>query len=681
VAHKDLVFHFVDGVCSKILRTWSVIDWCQYDPYNPYSPGIWEHVQVIKLIDHDKPQFENCKDTTVQGFESTCAGRVILDPQVWDICTPKDQLGYEYKVDIHNNGYNDIIREGQPILDEVLPVGVHRVMWFVDDGCGNYSSCAFIVTVVDGKAPSPVCFAQLSTVVMPAGGMVTIWAKDFNASSYDNCTSPGKLKFSFSSDIYERSRTFNCDDVGVNNLQIWVTDQSGNQAYCNTWLTIGDNQSTCAGMNPITGNISTFSGTSVPQASVALYKIIPGESMEMDKVEQSEIDGSYLTGFGTTNFDRMIGAQRQGDPLEGISGLDLVMLQQHIVGTNLITDPAALYAADVDGSGHVGVSDLLMLRDAFLSNGRSLNGQSLDWTFYPNDCSWNEESFGPDCALLVEIDRFAPPTAAIDFIGIKKGDINGDMLTELTGRGQGYNIDLYVVEGPMGSKVKFIAAQDMDVSGLQLSLQSGLFRADHTTNFVSGAIQMTAGAHYMDVDNGTLSILWLSGRDQIIPKGNTLFTLDIAHARNINVRSAIALKGAIKNRAYTFDQRPASLNLKWLDEDVEYSDGEWQSEQNDDVYGVEYSGAGVIREFESLEVVPNPMRDQATIFFSAEVDVTGRIDIYSADLKSVWSQDMGIVPGTNTIRLSASDLVGPGVYYFRITGENHTSTGRFIQLD
>ena len=32
VAYEDTRFDFVDGACFKILRKWSVIDWCQYDP-------------------------------------------------------------------------------------------------------------------------------------------------------------------------------------------------------------------------------------------------------------------------------------------------------------------------------------------------------------------------------------------------------------------------------------------------------------------------------------------------------------------------------------------------------------------------------------------------------------------------------------------------------------------------
>src|SRR5690606_21952755 len=41
---EDLVFDFTndDQACFKILRTWSVADWCQI---NSPGGGVWEHIQ------------------------------------------------------------------------------------------------------------------------------------------------------------------------------------------------------------------------------------------------------------------------------------------------------------------------------------------------------------------------------------------------------------------------------------------------------------------------------------------------------------------------------------------------------------------------------------------------------------------------------------------------------------
>ena len=48
--YDDLVFNVVEGACAKILRTWTVIDWCTYNVLT--GAGTWDTTQVIML--HDK---------------------------------------------------------------------------------------------------------------------------------------------------------------------------------------------------------------------------------------------------------------------------------------------------------------------------------------------------------------------------------------------------------------------------------------------------------------------------------------------------------------------------------------------------------------------------------------------------------------------------------------------------
>ena len=81
----------------------------------------------------------------------------------------------------------------------------HRILWSAEDGCGNWSHCEYLLRLEDCKQPSPVCINGLSTVVMPIGGQVTIWAKDFNASSFDDCTPEADLLYSFSGDSYHQA--------------------------------------------------------------------------------------------------------------------------------------------------------------------------------------------------------------------------------------------------------------------------------------------------------------------------------------------------------------------------------------------------------------------------------------------------------------------------------------------
>src|SRR5690606_1463529 len=65
VTYHDTRFDFVDGACYKILREWSVIDWCQYGPLT--GEGLWKYIQVIKVHDEEGPEFEDgaCEDVVL----------------------------------------------------------------------------------------------------------------------------------------------------------------------------------------------------------------------------------------------------------------------------------------------------------------------------------------------------------------------------------------------------------------------------------------------------------------------------------------------------------------------------------------------------------------------------------------------------------------------------------------
>ena len=77
------------------------------------------------------------------------------------------------------------------------PIGIHKIKWFVEDGCGNVGVCESLFEIKDCKAPTPYCLTGVITVPMPASGCVEIWAKDLDHGSYDNCTAKENLKFYF----------------------------------------------------------------------------------------------------------------------------------------------------------------------------------------------------------------------------------------------------------------------------------------------------------------------------------------------------------------------------------------------------------------------------------------------------------------------------------------------------
>jgi hypothetical protein len=82
---------------------------------------------------------------------------------------------------------------------------------------------------------------------MPSSGCITIWASDFDAGSYDNCTRQSNLHLTIEG---EDSLTICCqdfidkkaDDELVIPIKMCVEDEEGNKDCCTTTLVVQDPQ-------------------------------------------------------------------------------------------------------------------------------------------------------------------------------------------------------------------------------------------------------------------------------------------------------------------------------------------------------------------------------------------------------------------------------------------------------
>ena len=655
-AHEDLVFTFSEGACYKILRTWTVIDWCKYQPNNPWSQGIWTHVQVVKLFNHNPPVFvDGCSDIVVDGYEPNCSGRFFQQPHIEDDCTPTELLKWDYKIDLWNDGTYDIsyASTGQPTVDKILPNGWHKILWNISDQCGNYTTCQYKVHVHDKKAPTPVCYYGLSTVVMPLGGMVTIWAKDFNVSSQDNCTPQYKLKYSFTSNPFDASRTFTCDDLGTNPVQIWVFDEYGNSDYCTTFINVNDNENSCNGLHTVQGLVSTFTEVPVPHVAASLFKIMPDQSLE-DDVSESESDatGKFRLGFGTTQYDRMVEVSRQGKPLEGISTLDLITLSRHISGQEIITEPYKLYAADLDGNGHVGANDLLLLKKAILG-GYKIPGYpgNLSWVFFGDPCSPNapEDLFNAYCHSGVEVDHTGAFPATVSFKALKMGDVNADNVNvtwNLTPR-TNKTLPLYIRKNEVDQTYDVMLSEDASVYGFQMSLDA------RDLVLIGGQLAVDESNMALDKD-GYSRISWGQTTPAELKKDDVLFTLG-----NLPLGKTLE-------------------EILMVDEEGLFPEIYTENLKNQKIALQPYLAEGSHGIFET-KITPNPFSDntklQITIpsgeeFFVYLYDIKGREIFKRRYITYTDKADVVIGPELITV---------PGIYYYRVTSNLGDLSGKFIK--
>lgn len=112
-------------------------------------------------------------------------------------------------------------------------------------------------------------------------------------------------------------------------------------------------------------------------------------------------------------------------PLNGVTTYDVVLIFKHLLGTDPLTDPFDLIAADADNSGAVDLQDTTILRKLIL--GISNDVPAGTWKFVPKNYVFPDPQnpFSPPYPQSIGIASLSPAGVAnADFYAIKIGDLN-----------------------------------------------------------------------------------------------------------------------------------------------------------------------------------------------------------------------------------------------------------------
>ena len=148
-------------------------------------------------------------------------------------------------------------------------------------------------------------------------------------------------------------------------------------------------------------NISNYNGSSFnygsttqyimgsdtdPTYSLDISNFIDNNSFEYPTDDIPEVDSPNLKIINNTN------------PLEGLTPLDLIIIQKHILQITLFTDDYQLVAADVNGSGSITPLDLIELQKLILEINSNFNNKDFFqfFIFECNDCEQYTLPFVPD---------------------------------------------------------------------------------------------------------------------------------------------------------------------------------------------------------------------------------------------------------------------------------------------
>jgi hypothetical protein len=674
VTYEDVVFPIIDGACFKILRTWKIIEWCLYEQYGGIVDNVnyWEYQQIIKVVNQygpefitDQPLIERCNDFDCFGIPLELIQRAVDD------CTPDNLLQWSYAVDLNNDHTIDwpIISGLGATIDAsgTYPLGYHRIIYTFEDRCGNRTVREQFLDLKSCKAPVPVCIHGLSTDLMAVDtdgdgiedtGMVTIWASDFDASSYHPCGFPFTL--SLSPDTTVKSRIFTCEDVGQGQVPVnlYVTDALGNQAYCETYIIVQDNNGVCPGggnlTGTITGNVSTETSDNVLDVQVE----IEGSSLLPISTNQSGIftfpampvGGNYVVNPGKNN-----------DFKNGVSTLDLVEIQKHLLGIKNLDSPYKMVAADANNSESITAIDLVELRKLILGIYAELPYNS-SWRFVDKAYSF-PDPYNPWMQDWPENRILNPLSLGMnhaDFFGIKIGDVNNTVkanATSIVPRGSGKLFNLVVDDRTVASgetfEIPVYAANANSLEGMQFSFDFGA--GLQLVDVKAGLMDVTTD-NFGWLNNRILTSSWNKAEGLSVVETAPLFTLEVRAANAVTLSESITLvSNPTEAEAYNSNGDIMDLALTFRGTEERF-------------------------DFELLQNEPNPFTSNTLIGFVIPTSGDVKLTLFDLTGKQLLSQTVSGVKGLNKVEITRDQIGAQGMIYYQVQFQGYTATKKMLIL-
>jgi len=441
--------------CFKVVRTFTVIDWCQSEPGNPFVLGVFR--QVIKVSDPDGPELTCAADLTganavqIQDCEE---GPVMLMAEAFDECSDSRNHHWSGRVELDTDGDGvyesfdeDIVirvaetgeKTSKATHEASYPLGNHRIVWTVEDQCGNVESCVQNFTVVNVKQPTPFAI-DITTVLMPSSGMVEVWAADLdNGKSVGPCGQALSMSMVRTADaagradggfgIAQPALTFMCEDVGDAGIDVnyfvYFDAGGGNLIFDFTTVNIKvqDNSNVCNSVTSafLTGSVVNDNQESLPNVSIDLLQ---GAGADMVQSVVTNAQGDYAFPAMPLGGSYVIDPSADDDYLNGVSTLDLILIQKHILGLQEIESPYRIIAADINNDSRISTADLVDLRSVILGYKLAFDNND-SWRFIDKDYQFSNPRLplGPELAEQYDISSLSN-NMHIEFIGMKVGDIN-----------------------------------------------------------------------------------------------------------------------------------------------------------------------------------------------------------------------------------------------------------------
>lgn len=670
--YEDDIFFNTAEACYKIIREWTVIDWCRYDLNVPDLSALWRGSQTILLKNGVAPTFtSSCADRT---FTATgnCEALVDMIAVAVDDCADSP-VRYEYHIDYHHDVSAGFVSD-EHVMDSndatgFYPVGLHRIRFVAYDKCDNPATCDINFTVEEQGGPTPICLTILS-LPLDVNGEREIWAVDFIKEVIPGCSGSQDYTYSFSENTVQTFDKIDCNDFagsnGVSitkNYEVWVTDATGSKNKCNVNLIVTDNSDACPDSQSalsamISGKIMKDGETADQEVEVSLSK----SSDQSQHYVMTDDDGSYAFEGLNLYDDYEVEPMDLNDYANGITTLDLILIQKHILDLEPLTEARQMIAADINNSKSITGSDIVELRKLILDLTQEFHNNS-SWRYVDASFSLNTndpynfpERIAITDLILDEMDA--------DFEAIKVGDVSGDASLNGYSSIEVRDRDRLVVvaaDQQLRSGNKVDVNLDYTEGAPLLGFQFTVSFDPQALKFVEASstdIELTTanyGTHLLD--RGLLTVSW-NAKDGITPSNlQNLIQLSFETTADVKLSDVLSINSDItKAEAYTSDYEARDIEI-------------------------EFTGYELSSEFKLYQNQPNPFSELTKVAFDLPKEMTATLSVFSLDGKKITEYTQSFQKGRNEVQLEIDNIGQYGLLYYQLAAGKYSSTKKMLIIE
>lgn len=362
----------------------------------------------------------------------------------------------------------------------------------------------------------------------------------------------------------------------------------------------------------------------------------------------TDFDGNYNVTYPNTDFT--VEAYKEKEPLEGITTLDLVIIQKYLIGLKNITDPYCIIAADLNLDGRITAVDILQLRKWILG----INKYYKSWIGIKKGYVFQDP-----------LDPFKELDKAKKYVFLNKDLIGSDLRADFTGVKIGemscnyipyrndINYDVYtddiVVERGKRIEIPIYSKNVATIDGMQFSIDLSRFS---DFSIVGGKINISQEDYNIIDDKFVVSFIDANGLK--IDENDILFTLIIEASQDVQLSSVLRFVD------------------KTLTPEVYSGDGSEISEMH-----LEFRNT----EFKVYAPFPNPFYEKTSIDFTLPEDADYSFKITDLNAREVFDINGNGKTGLNSIRLTNDNFQSGGIYMYRLNAGSIQSSGKLVFLD